>query len=76
MNLKYISDDNGKTKGVFIPIRDWNLLKKKYKLAEEDIRFTAEQKKELNHRVDDYLKNPDEVSEWEDVKQRLLARNK
>lgn len=38
MNLQYISDNKGQTTGVFIPIQDWNRLKKKYKeleMAEE-----------------------------------------
>jgi hypothetical protein len=27
MNIKYIIDDNGQIKGVFIPISEWNELK-------------------------------------------------
>jgi len=34
MNLQYISDNKGKPTGVFIPIQDWNQLKKKYKELE------------------------------------------
>ena len=34
MNLQYISDNKGQTAGVFIPIQDWNLLKKRYKELE------------------------------------------
>jgi len=34
MNLQYISDNRGKTTGVFIPIKDWNRLKKRYKELE------------------------------------------
>ncbi len=30
MSLQYISDSKGKTSGVFIPIQEWNRLKKKY----------------------------------------------
>lgn len=29
MNLQYISDNNGKTTGIFIPIKDWEVLKKR-----------------------------------------------
>lgn len=75
MALKYISDDKGKTTAVLIPIRDWNLLKKKYKLPEEgEVSLTLEQKKELNSRVDNFLKNPDNLLEWGDVKQKLLSK--
>lgn len=39
MNLQYISDNKGKTTGVFIPIQEWEDLKSKYKeLEEEEIR--------------------------------------
>ncbi len=31
MNLQYISDSKGQTTGVFIPINEWNELKKKFK---------------------------------------------
>jgi hypothetical protein len=31
MNLQYISDNKGKTTGVFIPIEEWEALKSKYK---------------------------------------------
>ena len=30
MSLQYISDSIGKTSGVYIPIQEWNRLKKKY----------------------------------------------
>jgi hypothetical protein len=30
MSLQYISDSKGKTSGVYIPIQEWNRLKKKY----------------------------------------------
>lgn len=39
MNLQYISDNEGKTAGVFIPIQEWEDLKSKYKgLEEEELR--------------------------------------
>lgn len=44
MNLQYISDNKGKTTGVFIPIQDWNKLKKKYRDLEPDV--DKEQSKE------------------------------
>jgi hypothetical protein len=30
MSLQYISDNKGKTSGVYIPIQEWNRLKRKY----------------------------------------------
>ncbi len=35
MNLQYISDNKGKTTGVFIPIQEWEDLKSKFKGLEE-----------------------------------------
>lgn len=36
MNLQYISDNRGKTTGVFIPIQEWESLKSKFKGLEEE----------------------------------------
>ena len=36
MNLQYISDNRGKTTGVFIPIQEWEGLKAKFKGLEEE----------------------------------------
>lgn len=35
MKLQVIQDSNGKPTGVFIPIKDWNMLKAKYQALEE-----------------------------------------
>ncbi|MBW8051661.1 MAG: hypothetical protein FVQ77_15255 [Cytophagales bacterium] len=44
MNLQYISDSNGKTTGIFIPIKDWEVLKKRLKglKQEEDTEPTKQ----------------------------------
>ncbi len=40
MNLQYISDNKGQPTGIFIPIQDWQYLKKKYKgLDKEELVF-------------------------------------
>ena len=36
MSLQFISNSEGETTGVFIPINEWNDLKSKYKGIEED----------------------------------------
>ena len=36
MHLQYISDFNGKTTGVFIPIQEWESLKSKFTGLEEE----------------------------------------
>jgi hypothetical protein len=59
MNLQYISDSKGQTTGVFIPINEWNDLKKKYKdIEQEDIDIPEWHKDLVRKRLDDYKKNP------------------
>ena len=60
MSLQYISDSQGKTTGVFIPIQEWNELKDKYKGIEEEHIDIPEQHKEIvRERMKEYKKNPD-----------------
>jgi hypothetical protein len=35
MDIKYLSDAKGAITGVFIPIEDWEQLKKQYKIGED-----------------------------------------
>ncbi|MFN0049348.1 MAG: hypothetical protein ACKVOU_09515 [Cytophagales bacterium] len=76
MNVQYISDNKGITTGVFIPIQEWTKLKESYNLPEDDFELSPAQKKELDYRIDQHLKNANDLLEWEDVKKRLLARNR
>jgi putative addiction module component len=69
MNLQYISDSKGETTGVFIPIRDWEELKSKYKgIEQEDIEIPEWQKDIVRERLEDYRKNPDKTLDWEKIK--------
>ncbi|WP_128547998.1 hypothetical protein [Larkinella soli] len=34
MRIQYLTDNQGKKTGVFIPIKDWEALKKQYHLSE------------------------------------------
>ncbi len=63
MALQYINDSNGKPTGVFIPIKDWKKLTKKYSELElEDLSANIElqdwQKKIIDERLSDYKNNP------------------
>jgi len=64
MNLQYISDNTGKTTGVFIPISEWNELKKKYKDIEriDPVNWQIE---EVRKRLDDYKNNPEQVLDFD-----------
>ncbi len=46
MNLQYISDNKGKTTGVFIPIQEWEGLKAKFK-GLEDVELGEQSKEEI-----------------------------
>ena len=66
MNLQFISDSAGETTGVYIPIKEWNELKSKFKeieLAEIDI---PEWHKDIvRERLADYKKNPEQALDFE-----------
>ena len=72
MNLQYISDNKGNTTGVFIPIQDWEELKSKYDQLEkeENEMFDVPEwhKDIVRKRLEDYKKNPDNILDWDDVK--------
>lgn len=68
MNLQYISDSKGQTTGVFIPINEWNDLKRKFKEIErEDINISEWHKDLVRQRLDDYKKNPDSAMDFDDA---------
>ncbi|MDY0078511.1 MAG: hypothetical protein RBR87_14685 [Bacteroidales bacterium] len=68
MNLQYISDSTGKTTGVFIPIKEWNKLKNKYKgIEQEEIDLPGWHKDRVRKRLDDYTKNPDQVFDFDNA---------
>lgn len=70
MSLQYITDKEGKTTGVFIPIEEWDVLKAKYDGIEEDAYTVPEWQKEI---VRERIKNtkPEEYLSWEEVRQQL-----
>lgn len=64
MNLQYISDNTGKTTGVFIPISEWNELKSKYKDIEQ-MDIPDWQMDEVRKRIDTYKKNPEQALDFD-----------
>lgn len=66
MNLQYISDANGQTTGVFIPIEEWNALKEKFQdipQAASDV--PAWQIAEVRKRVNAYQANPNTAEDFD-----------
>ncbi len=59
MSIQYVSDNQGKTTGVFIPISEWNSLKQKFKGIEEESVDIPEWHQELvRQRLENYRENP------------------
>jgi len=68
MKLQFISDSEGKTTGVYIPIEEWNELKKKYSgIEQEVIEIPDWQKHEVLKRLKEYESNPDQTIRLEDA---------
>lgn len=66
MNLQYISDSAGQTTGVYIPIKEWNRLKDKYKgIEQEEVNIPAWHINLVKERLEDYKNNPDSVLDFD-----------
>jgi hypothetical protein len=68
MSLQYISDNKGKTTGVFIPIQDWINLKKKYIDIETEqllVDVPEWHKAIIDERLAAYKANPNDVIDFE-----------
>jgi len=76
MNLQYISDSDGQTTGVFIPINEWNKLRKKFKGIEQEEGDVPPWHKDIvKERLAGYKKNPgsalDFNSAMDDIEKEL-----
>jgi Putative addiction module component len=66
MNLQYITDSNGQTTGVFIPIQEWNDLKSKFKDIDQGQLEIPEWHKEIvRKRMELYKNNVDQVLDFD-----------
>lgn len=76
MNLQYISDSTGQTTGVFIPIVEWNELKKRLKdLDLEDILIPAWQVREVRQRLANFRSNPDQGLDFDAAMEEIEKEN-
>ena len=65
MNLQYISDSSGQITGVFIPIKEWNELKNKYKgLEEENVDVPPWHRDIVRERLSDYGNDPKQAEDF------------
>ncbi len=65
MNLQYITDSNGQTTGVFIPIKEWNDLKTKFKGIDQVDEVPEWQKEIVRKRMELYKNNPDQALDFD-----------
>ncbi len=66
MNLQYITDSNEQTTGVFIPIKEWNDLKNKFKgIEREDADVPEWHKGIVRKRMELYKNNPDQAMDFD-----------
>jgi hypothetical protein len=75
MKLQYLTDNEGKTTGVFIPIHDWEYLKNKYSMLERgeenDFEIPEWQIGIVHERLLEYRSNPENVVDWTDVQKEI-----
>jgi hypothetical protein len=73
MSLQYITDDKGRTTGVFIPIQEWEKLQSKYKGIEQDTEDAGEVPEWQKEIVRERMKNarPEEYLSWAELRERL-----
>ena len=66
MNVQFISDSSGKTTGVFIPINEWNELKRKFKgLEQEELEVPDWHAGIDRERQEHYRQNPDQTEDFD-----------
>jgi hypothetical protein len=80
MSLQFIHDNQGNTTGVYISIEQWQSLKERYAdllqlEAENMMDLATWQKQIIDHRLNDYYKNTNEVADFDktldDIEQTL-----
>ncbi len=47
MDLQYINDSTGNTAGIFIPIKDWNILTEKYRGLDDEVNYDEPTKEKI-----------------------------
>ncbi len=68
MNLQYISDNNGETTGVYIPIQEWNELKSKFKgIDQEEINVPDWHINIVRDRYEKYSKDHEQALDFDEA---------
>jgi len=75
MSLQYISDNDGTTTGVFIPIQVWKELKEKYNVTEGEYTDIPEwQIKETQRRLDLVKKGEISTRNWDEAQKDIFRK--
>jgi hypothetical protein len=72
MNIQLITDENGLTKGIYIPYEEWESFKKDKGISQEEISLSSIQMEELEFRLGDFLSNSESRKSWNEVKDALM----
>jgi hypothetical protein len=65
MSLQYITDEKGKTTGVFIPIQEWENIKSKFEELEAEPSVPEWHKEIVRKRMEIYDTDPSHAIEFE-----------
>ena len=66
MSLQYITDSEGKATGVFIPIDEWDKLKKRIDgYVEDEAEIPEWQKNVVRERMESYKKSPSDAQDFD-----------
>ena len=73
MRLQYLTDGSGNKTGVFIPIKEWEIMKEKLKEFNFEDRYDIpeKQKEVVRERIEKYKNNPDSFINWKDLEKDL-----
>ena len=72
MKTQIIQDHNGIPTGVFIPIKDWEKMKFLYPDIESiNDKISQSEKNFIDKRLNEYLKNPEIASDFDEFMQEL-----
>lgn len=72
MKTQIIQDHNGIPTGVFIPIKDWEKMKYLYPDLESIYEKNSKSEKDfIDNRLDEYLKNPENASDFDEFMKEL-----
>lgn len=72
MNLQYITDSDGKTTGVFIPIDEWNDLKYRFNdLEGGDVDIPEWHKEIVRKRMELYQRDPKQAVDFDVAMDRI-----